>query len=269
MKNELPASEVSDETEIIRYYGAPWIKKFAVAEDEFDVDYMQGEQQDEARREMEKILTMLVLPIVKAARAHVQELHKGGEEDEEKLEVAARKFLKKFCIVYLGAGLIHVYEAPERPERGEKRKLIEPDTFADMSYELSDKKGTKFARYASEIVDGSDLNITDVMDGIFKENAGFFFPTHVLETGKIAQLMLSQKRDSVLGKVARQRGIPLDVMKRGGILKLDEEARQRQEQRMRKSRRREAQGCLIAIAVFFAVLFIFALISGLINHFSR
>ena len=264
MKNELQASDGSEETEIIRYYGAPWIKEFAVVEDEFEEDYLRDEQQDEARREMEKILTRLVLPILKATREHVQSLRKGGEDDEEKLEEAARKFLKKFCVVYLGAGLLHVYEAPERPEPGEKRKLIEPETFADMSCELSEKKGTKFARYASEIVDGADLNIEGVLDGIFKENAGFFFPTHVFEPGKISQFRLYQKRDSVLGKVARQRGIPLEVMKRGGVLKLDEEAKKRQEQRMRKSRRREAHGCLIAIAVFFAIIIISSLVSGLI-----
>lgn len=257
MKNELQASDGSEETEIIRYYGAPWIKEFTVTE-KGDEDYCRYEQQDEARREVEKILRLLVLPIVQAARAHVQSLRKQGVDDEDKLEIAARKFLKKFCIAYLGAGLFHVFEAPERPGRAGKRKLIEPDNLADLSYDISEKKGTKLSRYANSVVDDAELNIEDFLPHVFKENAGFIFPSHVYETGKLAQHALARKRDSILAKVARQRGITLDTMKRGGILNIDD-SDQEADDSSDPANAKPQSGCLPAFSVLFLVVSILAL----------
>ena len=93
MKNELPPIDDDETPEIIYYYGAPWIK-------EFTEEYCQYEQQDEARREVERILRDLALPIVKASRAHVQSLRKQGVDDEDKLEIAVLFFIISGLVLF-------------------------------------------------------------------------------------------------------------------------------------------------------------------------
>ena len=99
MKNELPPIDDDETPEIIYYCGAPWIKEFTVIE-KGDEEYCQYEQQDEARREVERILRDLALPIVKASRAHVQSLRKQGVDDEDKLEIAVLFFIISGLVLF-------------------------------------------------------------------------------------------------------------------------------------------------------------------------
>lgn len=108
-------------------------------------------------------------------------------------------------------------------------------------------------------MDDAELNIEDFLPHVFKENAGFLFPSHVYETGKLAQLTLSRQRDSILAKVARQRGITLDAMKRGGILNLEANEVPENTQGAQSIQAKPQSGCLPAFSVLFLIVSVLAL----------
>ncbi len=260
MKNELPTSEVTE------------IQLSTNDDVKYEKDYYLGNYPSGSLSKWNKDFREELLPLAETllerARSLAATIKPEPDEDEddfsERQTEAIEKFFYRHYFYYVGGGVVRLVEDSEMPEpmRRELPELVSTSDFCD-EIEAVLKKGS-LQPAAKRIM--REQEFEDLALQLSEDNVGYVVPI----LANVGTAKISARADCISNRRRELKRYKKLFAKYAKIQRKESKkaTRPQEDPRIIESRRRERNGCLLAIAILFGLLFIAAFISSLLERCS-